>query len=234
MRGEAPTGAMGIVTRPWFVLAIVVTCFGILTPKIFIPLFKQILGLTTPHVTEGGVPSGERVPPPNMRMPRSAPDFHHRSQHGSPGPGGGSQGTSTTGGSSSKSMLNFLLPVYAIGIGLYMCYTLFKVFNGKKKDELGEDEEPRLVTQISDSDFEESVKKTSRMRFKEKKFGMNPMDVFSVPAPPPVSDKIMFDAKNSEFKVKQKFHGNGKGKEPSLGGRARSEESEDELNDYAR
>ena len=41
---QKPTN-MGFVTQPWFVIALVLICFGILTPKIFLPLFMQIFGL---------------------------------------------------------------------------------------------------------------------------------------------------------------------------------------------
>jgi hypothetical protein len=220
MRSEPPSGAMGVVTRPWFVLAIVVTCFGILTPKIFMPLLRQTLGLAS-FVQEQSENQHvrDRFPPPNMRSPRAAPDFHHRAAPHSPQPAT----TTTPGASSSKSMLNFLLPVYAIGIGLYMFYTLFKVFNSKKQAE-----DTSLVASIDDSDFDESVKKSSRLKFKEKKFELNPMNVFGAD-----TDKFMFDPENSEFKVKQKFHKDKKSP-PVENIKPRSEESEDELNDYAR
>ncbi len=228
---EAPTGAMGVVTRPWFVLAIVVTCFGILTPKIFIPLFRQMLGLTQllQDQQTGEASSRDRFPPPSMRSPRSSPDIHHRSAPHSPqhAAGANTHG-STTGGSSSKSMLNLMLPVYAVAIGLYMFYVLFKVFNGKK-----EEDDTNLIAQINDSDFDESIRKSSRMKFKEKKFELNPMNVFKADA-----DKFMFDPANSEFRVKQKFHkshqSSKKSSPPVANIRARSEESEDEMNDYAR
>ena len=204
MRTLPPTGAMGILTRPWFVLAIVVTCFGILTPKIFIPLFRQMLGLTMGVQEQQQPPFHDRVPPPNMRMNRGG-DF------GRPGPRHHSSGQDTAATTTgSKSMLNFLLPVYAIGIGMYMFYTLFKVFSGKKEEE-------NLTTTLNDSDFEESIKKTSSMTFKEKRFAK---------AAPSSSKNVVWDQANGEFKVKQSFH-----QKPAA---PRSEESEDEANDYAR
>ena len=64
------------------------------------------------------------------------PAFHEHADGGSAnefartGPQFGRQAyapAQSTGG--SKSILSFLLPVYAIGIGIYMIYTLCKVFN---------------------------------------------------------------------------------------------------------
>lgn len=41
--------AVNILTSPLFVVGLVVVCFGILTPKIFMPLFMQIFGLNKPQ-----------------------------------------------------------------------------------------------------------------------------------------------------------------------------------------
>ena len=87
-------------------------------------------------------------------MPRSPPiDPRTGPQFGRPGPSQYSQPQAAPSG--SKSLLTFLLPVYAIAIGIYMFYTLFKVF---KKDE------PKTE---NDSDYEEIEKKN--YAFKEVK-----------------------------------------------------------------
>lgn len=130
-----PTGVMGVVTKPWFVLSIMVVCFGILTPKIFIPLFRQLLGFSsrTPpahhanRADDFGPPDRSRFRPPPSPTPQASVEGDSMRPPGY-GPRPGSyhhQGGS--GGSSGRSFLNFLLPIYAVGIGVYMVYTLFKV-----------------------------------------------------------------------------------------------------------
>lgn len=186
-----------IFTKPWFVLAIVFVCFAILTPKIFIPIFRQLIGIKPDTETHT---QSDRMPPPHMRsshppsMPPSPdPSEFSRStpQFGRPGP---SYAPHAQPGSSSnsKSLLTFLLPVYAIGIGCYMVYTLMKVFNKNEKKE--DDEE---------SDFE-SIK-TKTKKFTERNYGPN----------------VNWDAGKGEFKFK-----------PNNNHFPRSEESEDEMNNY--
>ena len=133
-----PEKTISIFARPWFVIALVVICFAILTPKIFLPLFRQMFGYTKETKAQLGEDGGEGFMPPNLRhrgggkMPPSqasqdSPEFSRT------GPQFGRQSytpTQSTGG--SKSVLSYLLPVYAVGIGIYMIYTLFKVFNKGK------------------------------------------------------------------------------------------------------
>lgn len=113
-----------IFTKPWFVLAIIVVCFAILTPKIFIPLFKQAFGLTKPtnvpfnDFNEGSAPRMEQMRRPTNSRP--IPQQQH--QHQQP-----QQSTS------KSSMLTFVVPMYAVGILVYLIYVLFKTYI-KKKD----------------------------------------------------------------------------------------------------
>jgi hypothetical protein len=201
------SGIMVIFTKPWFVIGIVVTCFAILTPKIFIPLFKQIFGLNKPAQDPNNDFYMDKMPP-HLRMrhsritpPRSS-DGDEFSRSG-PGPQFGRSGPSAApsytpqSGSSSKSMLSFLLPVYAVGIGFYMIYTLFKVFNKNEDEKKGKDE---------DSDYDDN--KAVGLKFRERN---------SDPS-------FIWDANNGEFKYKTKSDCHF----------PRSEESEDEANDYER
>ncbi|CAF0849507.1 unnamed protein product [Brachionus calyciflorus] len=168
---------LSFYTQPWFVLAVVLACFAILTPKIFIPLFKQIFGIknSEPSSTHTNT---DRFPPPNMRS-RQPPSMsqedtpHHIG--GRPNPLYNPQ-THGSSSSSGKSILTFLLPVYAVGIGLYMMYTLFKVFNKNEKKD-GDEEE-------NDSDYDTFKSKT--MKFRERNYAPN----------------FNWDANANEFKMK--------------------------------
>lgn len=153
---------LSIFTQPWFVLAIVFACFAVLTPKIFIPIFRQITGIGRVESPQSTTNHYDRVPPPNLRsrqpVAESADYSRPGPQFGRPGPSYAPQTQGTGGGSSNKSLLTFLLPVYAVGIGLYMMYTLFKVFN-KNSDKKEEDLD-------DESDFENI--KSKNYKFKEK------------------------------------------------------------------
>ena len=206
LRNSAYAGNSSIFARPWFVVAVVFGCFGILTPKIFMPLFRQLFGLnrlddaaTTNSVGDRSSPylRARQGPPP----PIVGGDAQGGGEYARPGPGFGRPAAPyqpPSAGSSSKSLLNYLLPVYAIGIGIYMVYTLAKVFN---KSETAATKEPE-----EESDYEEMVGSRTR------KFRENNRDTFR------------WDANEAEFKCKAN------GSEHF----ARSEESEDELNDYER
>ena len=125
-----------LFTKPWFIASIVFACFAIITPKILLPLFKQIFGFneqpssapnlnhhsferrnpqSVMHKSAGNIPLQSRVPPQTQQ-------------------------TDQTSSSSSRSILVFILPIYAIGIAVYMIYTLFKVY-GKKDEKNKRDEE---------------------------------------------------------------------------------------------
>lgn len=140
--------SLNFLVSPWFVIALVVICFAILTPKIFLPMFMGFMGLNSPaepttHNFADPRTRGNGMPP--QGDPRAGPQF------GRPGPGYGQPPAAPAQGKSS--LLTFLLPIYAVGIGVYMVYTLFKVF---KKDEPKEE---------NDSDFEEVEKRN--YKFKE-------------------------------------------------------------------
>lgn len=211
---EKKVQQISIFARPWFVIGLVVICFAILTPKIFMPLMRQLLGYEkspTESSFEGESNGGERFMPPNIRsrggagaggsppgqehphssvpeFSRSGPQFSRKAAY---------TPAQSTGG--SKSFLSFLLPVYAIGIGIYMIYTLFKVFN---KD--GNEKTEKADAEI-DEESDRELKRAIKPRFRER-----PTTVQGV-------QKSFQRANNFSNTYQQ-----------------RSEESEDEENDYER
>ncbi|PVD33664.1 hypothetical protein C0Q70_04922 [Pomacea canaliculata] len=86
-----------------------------------------------PYLRKNGVPPRDKLPPP---APHDSKDIR---QHMRPGPHPGlraaaemqkqqSQGT-------GRGMMGIVLPMYAVGICVYLVYTLFKVFNKRGKYE---------------------------------------------------------------------------------------------------
>jgi hypothetical protein len=189
IKDERSNNGLSVFTKPWFVLAVVVVCFAILTPKIFLPIFKQLLGFGAKENSEN-FNNVDRIPPRMRQGPSPADSNHPKPQFGRPGP---MPHTTQQSASSSKSFLNFLLPIYAVGIGLYMIYTLFKVFQKDEKKNENEEE----------SDYEPS--QTNTAKFKQRNFQPN----------------VNWDASDGRFKFA-----------PNGYHFPRSEESEDELNDY--
>jgi hypothetical protein len=118
-----------LFTKPWFIGSIVFCCFAIITPKILLPLFKQIFGLNEPPSSNSVHNSFERRNPQSV-MHKSAGNIPLQSR-GPPQ----QQQQEQTSTSSTRSILVFILPIYAIGIAIYMIYTLFKVYGNNKKDE---------------------------------------------------------------------------------------------------
>jgi hypothetical protein len=208
--------------RPWFVISVVVACFAILTPKIFLPLFNQIFGFTSNNnnvIEDSFAPNmrrNQQMPPPtdqttqkSNQYSRPGPNFGRGN-----GPAAGFSQQMQTGSSSSKSLLNFLLPIYAIGIGIYMVYTIVKVFNKDKPKSDDNNIE-------NDSDFDEI--ETSKIKFRESH----------------LQKDFKWDPKEGKFKMPSFYS-----KTTTLTGSSItpkttkvlccSEESEDELNNYER
>ncbi|RNA12387.1 Resistance to inhibitors of cholinesterase 3 [Brachionus plicatilis] len=158
--GSKKSEKLSFYTQPWFVVGVVLSCFAVLTPKIFVPLFRQLVGIKS---TEPNLNSHDRLPPPNLRSRYSSNQNPNeaQAQFGRPNPlyNPQAQGSSSSG----KSILTFFLPVYAIGIGLYMLYILYKVFNKKDKKENENGHE--------DSDFDSYKRKI--YDFTERSYGPN-------------------------------------------------------------
>ncbi|KAI3388498.1 hypothetical protein SNEBB_002836 [Seison nebaliae] len=113
-----------IINKPSVVFGIIICCFGILVPKVFWPFFRSLFGFNRSQMNE------DNSPP---RRPFAAASAQHQparfpgSVGGMPNRGMG-DASSFQQSKSEKSSLTLLLPVYAIGIALYMLYTLYKVF----------------------------------------------------------------------------------------------------------
>ncbi|KAL8617632.1 hypothetical protein ACOMHN_038024 [Nucella lapillus] len=121
--------------------AVIIGCFAVVYPRFLHPFVLRAFGIQPepvkeddahypPHMRHGKPPSVDRKPPP---MPHDPKDIR---QHIRPGPHPGmraaaemqkqSQGT-------GRGMMGIVLPMYAIGICVYLVYTLFKVFNKRGK-----------------------------------------------------------------------------------------------------
>lgn len=122
-----------IFMKPWFIASIVFGCFAVLMPKIIIPLYKQLFSINKPSTDT----YDRRI---NPVQPQVQPQSSSAERHGPSPFGAGAayqrQQQETQSSFSSKSILTFILPVYAVGIAVYMFYTLFKVYN-KKSNENG-------------------------------------------------------------------------------------------------
>ncbi|CAF0728453.1 unnamed protein product [Didymodactylos carnosus] len=131
---------MSVFTRPSIVFAIVFGCFAVLIPRIFWPIARNTFGLNPPT----------RDDETNFRRPPVREGISEGDQveyiHGSPphmrGPHPGMRVHADKSDSSSKSLITFALPMYAIGISIYLIYTVCKVVSkrnvNKEKDYLNE------------------------------------------------------------------------------------------------
>ncbi|KAK6190472.1 hypothetical protein SNE40_002334 [Patella caerulea] len=123
------------------VLAIIVGCFAVLYPRFMHPIVLRAFGMHKTH------DPGEETPlyPPHKMGgdPRARanarPDGR---QHMRPGPPPGLRASvdmererAQQGG--GRGMMGVVLPMYAVGIVLYLIYTLVKVFNKRSEEESG-------------------------------------------------------------------------------------------------
>ncbi|KAL3841385.1 hypothetical protein ACJMK2_019538 [Sinanodonta woodiana] len=116
---------------------IVIGCFSYLYPKLLHPVVLSMLGMQTneqasnarmPFIPHGG----------QQKVPANPGDHEGIKQHMKTGPHPGLRAAaaemqSKQAKSGRGGMMGIVLPMYAVGIVLYLMYTLFKVF-GKKKD----------------------------------------------------------------------------------------------------
>ncbi|XP_046585132.1 resistance to inhibitors of cholinesterase protein 3-like [Haliotis rubra] len=125
--------------------AIIIGCFAVLYPRFLHPMMLRICGLQTKSSddvsdtppgrnTRSGIRPEDRLPP---HMGHQGGD--HR-QHMRPGPHPGMRAAAEmqrqqTQHGGGRGMMGIVLPMYAVGIVLYLVYTLVKVF-GKKDKEL--------------------------------------------------------------------------------------------------
>jgi hypothetical protein len=117
-----------IFAKPWFVGTVIFGCFAILTPKLIIPMVKTLLTTTAPQ--------------PKQPFDRSiADEMQTRNQRLFTPTDRASPAKPSVGDSGSRTFLGFILPIYAVGIVVYMMYTLFKIYGNKKPDEAATNEQ---------------------------------------------------------------------------------------------
>ena len=170
---KQPKGfVMSILSNPWIVLAVVFAALVVLLSRILVPLTRQIFG------GGGGRSSGESdTIPPHLRMRRptggdEAPSHSRPTPHFGRGAGAGPGMAAATGATgSSKSLFTYILPVYAVGIGIYMIYTLYKVMNKKATDGSGVGGDGDTV-ESDYEDYRKTGKKSRRVKFQERANGL--------------------------------------------------------------
>ncbi|KAK7099269.1 resistance to inhibitors of cholinesterase protein 3-like isoform X2 [Littorina saxatilis] len=124
-------------------IAIIVGCFAIIYPRFLHPMVLRMFGMQVksqkgedssgypPHMRNGAPVPGDRRPPP---MPNDPKDVR---QHMRPGPHPGMRAAAEMQKQqpqgTGRGMMGIVLPMYAIGICVYLVYTLVKVFNKKGK-----------------------------------------------------------------------------------------------------
>jgi len=121
------------------VFIIIIACFTVLYPKIFHPLVLNMLGYKS--VQKENEDMLNRIPP-HLRKPmsqnmHSQDDFgHQRLRPSHPGLRAAAEmkkQTAQPSGIGGKGLMSVVLPLYAVGIVVYLIYTLTKVF-GKNQD----------------------------------------------------------------------------------------------------
>ncbi|XP_052802367.1 resistance to inhibitors of cholinesterase protein 3-like isoform X2 [Mya arenaria] len=129
-------------------LVVIMGCFIFLYPKLLHPMVLSVFGLNAKSEV---VKENDFIPPPlrnqHQHVPNSKgkpdiPENIKNMRHG-PHPGmraaAADQGKQTRG-SGRGGMMSVILPMYAIGIVVYLVYTLTKVF-GKKDKKDGSDQQ---------------------------------------------------------------------------------------------
>jgi len=133
---------MSLLSRPTVVFAIVVGCFAVLIPRVFLPFFRSKPTTSSQHFDEQfrrPFPAhmrsehGDQVEhvagtPPHMRGAHPGMRMHH------PGAHARAQGA-VEQTSSSKSIVTLALPMYTVGIGVFFVYTCCKYWSKKNTDE---------------------------------------------------------------------------------------------------
>ncbi|CAL1535557.1 unnamed protein product [Lymnaea stagnalis] len=122
-------------------VAIMVACFAVIYPRFMHPLVLRALGMNDPPQkdmsNENVFPPGFKPMPPDTRKTQQGADDIRK--HIRPGPHPGMRAAAEmqrqqAQQGSSRGMMGVVLPMYAIGIVLYLVYTLFKVFNKSKNN----------------------------------------------------------------------------------------------------
>ncbi|XP_041366500.1 resistance to inhibitors of cholinesterase protein 3-like isoform X2 [Gigantopelta aegis] len=118
--------------------AIIIGCFAVLYPRFLSPMFNHLLGFNQKKTEE----KQAQFPPgfnkamggkPEMAKPQIPDDIRQHLRAG-PHPGlraAAEMGRTQAQHGSGRGMMGIVLPMYAVGIVLYLVYTLVKVFNKK-------------------------------------------------------------------------------------------------------
>ncbi|CAH8461865.1 unnamed protein product [Heterobilharzia americana] len=116
---------ISIRVQTYLVLGVMIACFSILYPKIFHPMLMHILGLTKSNDKEG-----------HGNFEHFGPNIHHP-----PRPIRATEGVVQQDQGKRGGIMSIVLPVYAIGIILYLLYTLSKIFSSKRRKNSDKKEE---------------------------------------------------------------------------------------------
>ncbi|RUS71084.1 hypothetical protein EGW08_021162 [Elysia chlorotica] len=116
-------------------VAIMVACFAVIYPRFMHPFFLKVFGFNDPpkHDREGTHPPGFNNP--NHPQQKKGVDDVRRHMRAGPHPGmraAAEMQKQQAQQGSGRGMMGVVLPMYAIGIVMYLVYTLFKVFNKSK------------------------------------------------------------------------------------------------------
>ncbi|ELU05586.1 hypothetical protein CAPTEDRAFT_222183 [Capitella teleta] len=154
------------------VFSIIIGCFAVLYPKIFQPMLLHAFGSGENSFHKDPMDSGPGSLPPHLRNPGAKTS--HKVQHGEEyisrtmkaGPHPGMRAAAEmkkqaaqTQGAGGKGMMAIVLPMYAVGIVIYLIYTLSKVFGKRDKKAEGRD---YLSSHFSDIQYSAEKQKFSR------------------------------------------------------------------------
>ncbi|XP_013396689.1 resistance to inhibitors of cholinesterase protein 3 [Lingula anatina] len=158
------------------VICIVVGCLVVVYPKIFHPMIKRALGFgektNADKLDKNGMPHAPKM--------RPGPMSDRHMMGGTPHPGMRAAAemrkqAMETQGSGRGGMVTMMLPVYTIGIVIYLIYTLCKIFNkddsksGGRKNNVWYTDKLKSFTEedsdeVGDEDYAEYIRKKKRQR----------------------------------------------------------------------
>uniref|UniRef100_A0A0M3HRD8 RIC3 domain-containing protein n=2 Tax=Ascaris TaxID=6251 RepID=A0A0M3HRD8_ASCLU len=123
------------------VVGVVVLCFGMLYPSLFHPMISSFF--SKPPPPQQTIPNRPPIHP-SMSSPRARPDIH-------PGMRMAAAQAEATATSSSKGMFAWMLPLYTVGVVVFLIYTLVKskrkkqrrrhAYSSDESESYGEDDE---------------------------------------------------------------------------------------------
>ncbi|CAH8449787.1 unnamed protein product [Schistosoma turkestanicum] len=116
---------ISVRVQTYLVLGVIIACFSILYPKIFHPMLLHLLGFSKNRHTE------EHTRFENLRL-----NGHHAHK-----PIRASEGIVQQDQGKRGGIMSIVLPVYAVGIVLYLLYTLSKIFSSKRRKKTDKKEE---------------------------------------------------------------------------------------------